>query len=356
LTVIGIVSVAISYKNHNSILYKEFINIVLSVAFFFAGGNFYYLMQRKSIRLGSYLMMILALIILITPLGSTINGVRSWINFGSISIQPIEYMKIILVYIVAYEVILSELWTRSLLYRIVVGTLLLFSMWYTASAVGDLGSTVILFGIASVMYMTAFMDIKGIFASIASAFILLIVAIKFHLLKSHQIDRLKVLVNPSDTNNDASYNIRQIEIGIGNGGLFGKLNHMDTLTYRQLIPEQHTDFIFSVIGENFGFFGCIFYITIMFLFILQLLKLTRKIPAIQDKVLLFGFLAWVSIQFICNVGMNLSLTPIMGVPLPFISYGGSSLSALWFMIGVIIEMINNSKSQIGRYGLPRYLF
>lgn len=355
LTSIGIVAVMIQTGNKSVFFYKELINVSISFVFFLLGGNLYYLLDKKRWLVTLYLLITAVLITLITPAGSVINGVRSWISIGSFSIQPVEYMKVVAIFFITYEIVFSERWKSSVLYRAVITITLMCYMFYVAVVVGDLGSTVVVFAIIAIMYMIALMKRSNIVYMFLLAVFSLVFAIKFHILKKHQIDRILVLVNPEPYKNSVGYNIHQIKIGLGNGGIFGAGNSQQTLTYKNLIPEQHTDFIFSVIGENFGFVGCAFYFVIFFLFIAHMTKILKRVNLLHEKSIVLGFIIWMTVQFILNVGMNLALTPIVGIPLPFISYGGSALSAIWLMIGIIFEMLNNNEFSRQRYGSANYL-
>jgi rod shape determining protein RodA len=163
------------------------------------------------------------------------------------------------------------------------------------------------------------------------------------LLKPHQVKRLQTFIDPNADPLGAGYNALQAKVAMGSGGLFGKGFLEGNQTQLRFIPEQWTDFIYSVIGEEFGFMGSFLVLIIFLVFFLRLLELSSIAGDKFGKLTIMGILTFFFIHFTINIGMNLGITPVIGLPLPFISYGGSSLITNMFLVGVVLNIYRNRK-------------
>lgn len=197
----------------------------------------------------------------------------------------------------------------------------------------DLGSSLVLAGTAFVALLSAHLKIRHIAVLFIIAVPILIATPRF--LKPYQKDRLVSFLNPSHDQYGSNYNALQAEIAIGSGGLLGKGLFSGTQSRLAFLPEAHTDFVFASYTETFGFVGISILFTLYLLFFLTLLRpnyWTREPSLIAYYTAgIFGF---IFVQFVFNVGMNLRLLPVVGVPLPFISYGGSSILAIYTLLGI----------------------
>jgi rod shape determining protein RodA len=170
------------------------------------------------------------------------------------------------------------------------------------------------------------------------------------LLKEYQQKRLTIFLDPYVDPLGAGYHIIQSLYAIGSGGFFGFGLKEGDMTQGQFVPEQHTDFIFSAIGEEFGFVGTLFTIS---LFVFLCIQLINRAKITNDKfssLLCIGTLSMLLFHIFVNIGMNLSIMPITGVPLPFISYGGSALLVNLFLISLIIKTSSERKFSKAYYG------
>jgi len=172
-----------------------------------------------------------------------------------------------------------------------------------------------------------------------NTFIFFITPIFWNNLKDYQQNRILTFINPMRDPFGAGYQIIQSKIAIGSGGIFGKGFLMGTQKNMNFLPEHHTDFIFSVIGEEFGFFGCVFILFIYFLFLYKIAKSVIKIKQKEYRFVSVGILAYITFQIFINIGMNLGIVPTTGIPLPFISYGGSNLLINVTAIGFILKYL-----------------
>jgi rod shape determining protein RodA len=163
-------------------------------------------------------------------------------------------------------------------------------------------------------------------------------AFHFHLLKEHQINRLTVFIDPESAPRDAAYNLIQSEIAIGSGQLSGKGLFSGTQAKLQFLPERHTDFIFSVVGEELGFLGTSLLLLLFFTLIMRSLRTAAYAKNLFGTLLVAGIVSLWVFQILENIGMTIGLMPITGIPLPFISYGNSSLITNMAAVGILLNV------------------
>ena len=173
--------------------------------------------------------------------------------------------------------------------------------------------------------------------TIVNVFLSIITLVFWNTLKSYQQNRILTFIDPSRDPLGAGYQIIQSKIAIGSGGMYGKGFLAGTQKNLQFVPEHHTDFIFSVIGEEFGFVGSIIYIFVFALFLLRIVHLIFKMQEKEYQLASGGILGYLTFQIFINVGMNLGIMPTTGIALPFISYGGSSLLLNTTAIALILK-------------------
>jgi rod shape determining protein RodA len=217
-------------------------------------------------------------------------------------------------------------------------------------AISSLFGTYYLFGALIIVLAALFFFKKDIFFSgsimalnIGAGFFTDYV---YKALSPHQQRRIQSFIDPSADPLGAGYNAIQAKVAIGSGGLFGKGFLHGNQTQLQFIPEQWTDFIFCVVGEEFGFFGAII---VMILFLIIFLRIFRVASIAKDEFLsltLIGILSVFIIHFIINIGMTTGIMPVIGIPLPFVSYGGSSLLVNMFMLGIVGNIYRTRKNYL----------
>src|SRR6185369_10631973 len=160
----------------------------------------------------------------------------------------------------------------------------------------------------------------------------------WHFLKDYQRERLEVFINPQDDPLGAGYNIIQSTIAIGSGGISGKGYMQGTQTQLSFIPEHHTDFIFSVVGEEWGFVGCMVVLGLYYFLLQKAFEIAQKARDREGSLLALGIAGILGVQIIVNIGMTVGLLPVTGLTLPFISYGGSSLIFTYIEIGILLNI------------------
>jgi len=264
------------------------------------------------------------------------GGSRRWIEVGGYNIQPSEIMKIILIIILArvFGDILKkdDLGARDLILPAVV-TLVPFIM---VASQPDLGTGMILVFIF--VCMAFFNGIKAGFLIRTAGALTLAAPSFWFLLKPYQQKRIITLLNPEADPMGGGYHIIQSKIAIGSGGLWGKGVFMGTQSKLNFLPAKHTDFIFSVFAEEIGFFGAALLIALFFILILRMMEVMGLAKDKFGSLLVMGVASMISFNFLFNIGMTMGLFPVVGIPLPFISYGGSALITNFIGIGLILNV------------------
>ena len=271
-------------------------------------------------------------------------GAKRWIEFGFFSFQPSEITKLAIV------LMLGRYWSdrrptlsftlSSWFYNIFQDILFPFLLTALPSFFifkqPDLGTAILIFGIFFVMLFVSGLEYKYFtwFLVIVSAGI----PFGWHFLKQYQKDRLLVFLNPNIDPLGAGYTIIQSKIAIGSGGFFGNGWLSGTQNQLNFLPERHTDFIFSVIGEEWGFVGTIFMLYSFFILINCGLTIAQQVKDRFGMLVTSGIVAILTFQVIINVGMTLGLCPVVGITLPFTSYGRSSFMIFVIMTGFLLSL------------------
>ncbi|MFO7896943.1 MAG: rod shape-determining protein RodA [Candidatus Cloacimonadales bacterium] len=191
-----------------------------------------------------------------------------------------------------------------------------------------------------VLYKSKLANIVIGFVVVINTFFALLTPFIWNSLKVYQQNRILSFLDPTRDPLGAGYHIIQSKIAVGSGGISGKGWLLGTQKNLDFLPEHHTDFIFSVIGEEFGFLGCTILLAIYFLFLIQIAKSLRVLNRPENRYAVVGFLAYITFQLFVNIGMNLGIVPATGIPLPLISYGGSSLLINVASIAIILKYLN----------------
>jgi len=280
----------------------------------------------------------LALLVLVrTPLGTTIRGSQRWFQLFGFQLAPSELAKLALVAMLA--AFLSQLRSSDLslqdLYRATaipaVPGLLVFLQ-------PDLGTSIVLLAILVGILVVAGARARHLGVLALTAIVLIFGALQLGLVKDYQIARLTAFFDPQNDPQRSDYNRTQAEIAIGSGGLLGRGYLKGTQTNLDFVPEQHTDFIFTVIGEEFGFVGAIFVLMLFALLIWRAVRIALLAKDPFGTYLAAGIASMLAIQVFVNVGMTLGIMPITGIPLPFVSYGGSSFLTNCAAVGLLLNI------------------
>jgi rod shape determining protein RodA len=340
----------------------------------------------------------IVLLLAVPFLGVTINGSHSWFKFGSVTIQPAEFAKTAtalllakylnntqvslgrfrdqwraaLIILVPIVLIVGSNETGSalvfvsfiiLLYReglpteypsLLLGGIFLF---VSALMLKPLTIFLVLFFMAIIivllmpiylqrMWQTYVKLALGI--SVTMSLAMLVEWVVNHILKEHQRNRIKVLLDPGFDPRGLGYQVTQSKIAIGSGGFWGKGYLGGTQTKFDFVPEQSTDFIFCTIGEEFGFFGVALVIILFMVFLWRLMYLADLQRSQFARAYGFGVAGIFFFHFLVNIGMTIGLMPIMGIPLPFLSYGGSSLWSFTILLFIFLKLDSHRSDMLSR--------
>jgi rod shape determining protein RodA len=322
----------------NYYLYRQLAYGLVGIVFMFALSRFDYSRLREW-RFGIYGTMI-GLILVVLAIGSAAKGSTRWIPLPFFNLQPSELGKLLLVLALGAFMVermrrLSEVETTSriLLLAILPAMLVIIQP--------DLGSGLVYMAIAVAVLFVAgtkwtHFVVLGALATGAIAVVLVgAPAVGVEVLKPYQVDRLTAFVNPTDDPRKQGYQLKQSIVGIGAGQKTGRGQEGATQTKLNFIPEHHTDFIFSVVGEEFGFAGGALILALYALLIWRALRILTMAKNLYGALIVGGITAMLMFQVFVNVGMTIGIMPITGVPLPLMSYGGSSVIVTFMAIGIL---------------------
>jgi cell division protein FtsW len=273
------------------------------------------------------------MVVLIPSIGHTAGGAQSWINLGFFNMQPTEFAKVALIIYFASWFSKKEK-SRFLPFISLLGFMILLIMLQP-----DLGAATIIFSLSIIIYYLAGQDLKYLLLLLPVSvvgFLLLVFAAPYRL------KRLTAFMDPSADPKGVGYHINQILISLSNGGIFGKGFGASRQKYL-FLPEAHTDSIFAIYGEELGFIGSIILICVYIFFMYKLVKIYESTTDRFAQLLIGGILAFFGVQILVNLGGMVGLMPLTGVPLPFISYGGSHILISFALVGIAVNIAKHSK-------------
>jgi rod shape determining protein RodA len=279
----------------------------------------------------------ISLLLVITPLGKDVNGVRAWFQLpGGFTLQPSEFAKLAIV--IGMAIVLAETPHRD---GIPGNREVILSLGVAALPVAlimlqpDLGTVLVIGAVTLAVLSVSGVASRWLLGLGGGAVVAGWAMVQFGLLGEYQLNRLLVFLNPNIDPLDAGYNILQVRLAIGSGGLSGTGLFNGPQTNGRWVPEQQTDFIYSAVGEELGFIGGATIIILLLIVSWRAFKIAGDTSDRFGKIAASGVAAWIAFQAFENIGMNLGIMPITGVPLPFISYGGSSIFAIWMAVGLL---------------------
>jgi rod shape determining protein RodA len=310
---------------------------ILGIALMFAVARIDYSRFRE-IRVGLYSLMIGA-ISLVLVFGAAARGSRRWIELPYFRFQPSELAKVLLV--VALAAFVIERHRRGSDGR---QTVRMLALGLAPAALvflqPDLGTAAVLAVITlAVLFLAGvpwrhFAVMGGVVAAVAALVLVIAPAVGAPILRDYQEERLTSFLNPSDDPGDSGYQVNQALTAIGSGGKTGR-GDQATQAELEFLPERHTDFIFAVIGERYGFLGAAFVLSLYALLLWRTLRITALSKNLYGTLIAGGLSAMLLFQVLVNVGMNLGIMPVTGITLPLMSYGGSSVLVTFMAIGLL---------------------
>ena len=279
---------------------------------------------------------ILSLIVVLGPLGEEVNGARSWFRFGDVQIQPSEFQK--LAVIVAVAAFLSRFEDHMSAPRVFFAVGIVAWPGLLVLLQPDVGTALIYVFIGFVLLLIGGIRFRQVIGIALIATTVVVLMINSNMLEEYQTNRLRTFVDPAGDITEAAFQQRQAQIAIGNGGVHGKGYGEGSQTLSGLVPQQHTDFIFTVIGEEFGFVGSATTLGLYAILLLRILQAARLAKDRFGTLICSGVFAMILFQVFEAVGMTLGITPITGIPLPLVSYGGSSAIVTLIGLGLVLNV------------------
>jgi rod shape determining protein RodA len=332
----------------NSFLYRHLLNVAIAAVLMVLASR----VDARLLRLLGPVVYLASLggLLLVFVVGTTVNGAHAWIRVGAgFQVQPSEFMKLGL--IVGMAVLLTQRAARREASAPPTNADVVLVIGLMAVPLGlimlqpDLGSAMVLAAAAFGVLVAAGVRARWTLGLLLLGVVLAIVAVKAGLLAEYQLARFTSFADPGHDPQGAAYNVTQAHIAIAHGGLFGTGLFRGPQTNGGFVPEQQTDFVFSVAGEEFGLLGGSVIIALFGLLCWRGLGIARSADRV-GRLVAVGIVCWFAFQAFQNIGMNLGLTPVTGLPLPFVSYGGSSMFAQGLAIG-LLQAVRRRSSPMG---------
>ncbi|MET8554908.1 rod shape-determining protein RodA [Streptomyces sp. NPDC004959] len=285
-----------------------------------------------------YGLSVFLVLLVLTPLGVTVNGAHAWLMVAGFSLQPAEFVKITIILGMAmllaarvdagdrdhpdHKTVLQSLGLAVLPILIVL-------------LMPDLGSVMVMVMIVLGVLLSSGASNRWVLGLIGAGTAGAVAVWQLGILDEYQINRFAAFANPNLDPAGVGYNTNQARIAIGSGGLTGTGLFHGTQTTGQFVPEQQTDFVFTVAGEELGFAGAGLIIVLLGILLWRACRIARETTELYGTIVAGGIIAWFAFQAFENIGMTLGIMPVAGLPLPFVSYGGTSMFAVWIAVGLL---------------------
>ena len=333
LIFVGLLTIHTVDNSNTSYLLKHFIRISFSLSLFlivsFINIKFWYKFSYV------FYFAILGLLIYVDLFGLSALGAKRWINLYFFNIQPSELMKIGVILALARYYQYIKLEDIDRFSKLIIPIFIIIIPFFLVASQPDLGTGIFIVLVCLGMLWLAGLSMKIFITGFFSLIIIAPFFIAF--LKPYQKQRILTFLNPESDPLGSGYHIIQSKIAIGSGGFFGKGFKQGTQSNLEFLPEKHTDFIFTVFAEQFGFFGSVLLILLFFSIILKILNISLKSQNNFSRLVCFGIGFNIFVYLAVNLGMVTGLFPVVGVPLPVISYGGSAMLTTMFSLGLVMS-------------------
>lgn len=282
------------------------------------------------------------MIIAVLLFGREVNGAKAWLGIGPFGIQPSEFAKLAI--IIGISKMLEEVDDVNkfdVLKKIVLFIIIPMGLIQLQP---DLGTNMIITVIVLGILFVAGLDMKFIYIPASAVAVLIPIAWKLNIIENYQKHRILVFLNPELDKLGKGYNAAMAKLAIASGKFFPKTSILDIfnsnseLSSGKFIPEAHTDFIFAVFAENWGFLGSAILLILYFIILFRAIKIAQTAKDKFGEYLIIGVTTMIGFQILQNIGMDIGLMPITGIPLPFMSYGGTSLLTNIIAIGLVLNV------------------
>jgi rod shape determining protein RodA len=341
LAVLYGISMANQSDGSLSIFWRQMIFAAIGMVamIFFAATNYQNLKSQST----SIYFVTLLILIFVLLFGKNVRGTAGWIGIGSFHIQPVEIAKLSMIIFLA-SFISQKKMELGETGRLIASLILCGIMIVLVIKQPDFGSAMVLIGIWGGMTLVSGISTKKIAIMVLAA--ILISTIGWFRMQPYQKDRIMNIVNPSSMDlKGAGYNVNQSIIAVGSGGAVGKGIGHGSQSQLNFLPEKHTDFIFASIAEELGLLGSLFVIGLFGIMFYRMRAIAMSAPDNFGFLIVIGIMLMFFVQVWENIGMNIGIMPVTGIPLPLLSYGGSSLIVVMASIG-ILSSINSRRETI----------
>lgn len=331
-----------SFQTHDSYFIKQGAWICISICAFFVMSRLEYRFLKQTRVVISLYLAILFILSILLVLGHVAKGAQSWFNFGGFSFQPSDIMKLVLVIVLAkyfsrrhIEIANIRHVIVSAVYAVIPFILILLQP--------DLGSALVLGAIWMGLVLISGISKKHLFAVLAIVVIIFSISWNF-VFKPYQKARIMNFIYPLQDIRGTGYNAYQSTIAVGSGGLYGKGVGYGTQSRLNFLPEYKTDFIFAAYSEEWGFVGAILLFIFYTIILYKLAYYALVAESTFEALFTYGVLIWLFTHISINIGMNIGIMPVTGIPLPLMSYGGSHLLAECIALGMCVGMHRYARS------------
>ncbi len=324
-------SLNLNIENSDFLAFKKQIFFALSgLALFFLFAKLNYSLWSTYAKLIFYAFILILLVVLV--FGTSVKGTTGWLRIGGLGLQPVEFAKIALIIFLA-RYFSHNAQEFKLFRHIFFSGLATFVFVALVMLQPDLGSALVLLGTWVIMLLFTGIQKKH-FWWLSGSFLAVVTVAWFWLLRPYQKARVLTFINPSLDPMGDGYNVIQSMIAVGSGQFMGRGLALGSQSNLHFLPEPGTDFIFAVIAENLGFLGVTLVLALFAFIFYRLLLIMRKSQDNFASYLILGMVAMLLVQLFINIGMNMGISPVTGIPLPLLSAGGSSIWAIMIALGI----------------------
>jgi rod shape determining protein RodA len=325
-----------SFEGHDSYFWKQGLFIIVSLGMFSFVSLFEYRFLKQTRIVVSIYAILLGVLSLLFVLGKVAKGAQSWFTLGGFSFEPSDLMKLALIIVLAKYFSRRHIEIANIRHIIVSG-LYAFIPFVLVVLQPDFGSAMVFFSIWLGMVLVSGISKKHLLLVFGIGTISFLLAWHF-VFKPYQKARIMNFIYPLQDIRGTGYNAYQSTIAVGSGGLFGKGIGYGTQSRLNFLPEYKTDFIFAAYAEEWGFVGVVLLILFYLLILYKLASYALVADSTFEALFTYGVLIWLLTHIIINIGMNIGIMPVTGIPLPFMSYGGSHLLAETLALGMAVGM------------------
>lgn len=294
--------------------------------------------KLASYAVALYVVAVALLVAVLTPLGTQVGGSQRWLVIGFFQLQPSEVAKVAV--LIALAALLQEAKGNPGVGELALGLVMAVVPMVLVFSQPDLGTSIVFAWLVAVLFLVGGVAARWLMLMVATASVGLVYVLQSELIQDYQLRRLTAFLdagNPALAQG-AAFHTRQSLIAVGSGQLTGKGLFQGTQTALAYVPENHTDFIFTVVGEEFGFVGTALVVALLGIVVWRALRIAANAKDLFGTLLAAGVAGILVLQTFVNVGMTIGIMPVTGIPLPFVSYGGTSLIVWWAMVGLLVNV------------------